>query len=190
MLRRSFLITTAAIGTWLSTACSQPPSAAPAKFSVSAQQLSHALQQEFPKRFPVAGLLGLEMLLPQIQMLPASNQLQAHLQVQLSGTALPRSYDGHMDVRFGLHYVREDRTVRAQRVQVDALILQEAPEAIAEMLSTYGARLAALALDQYVLYRISDEDLQLAHSLNLEPGSITVTSTGLDMAIVRKPIQP
>lgn len=190
MLRRSFLITTVAIGTWLSTACSQPPSVIPAKFSVSAQQLNNALQQEFPKQFPVAGLLRLEMLLPQVQMLPSNNQLQARLRVQLSGAALPQSYNGHMDVRFGLHYVPKDRTVRAQRVQVDTLMLQDAPDAIAEMLGTYGARLAALALDQYVLYRINDEDLQLARSLNLEPGSITVTSAGLDVAIVHQTGRP
>lgn len=178
MLRRSILLALAST-LWLS-ACSP---AVPSKISISQAQLLEGLQQHFPKRYPIAGLLQLEMLQPQLQLLAATNQLQTQVQVQLSGPALRETFNGQMDMRFSLRFEPRDRTVRAYRVEVLSLELMGANPAVSDMVSTYGPRIASQALEEFALYTVKAQDMQLADSLGLRPGAITVTEQGLDVAI-------
>lgn len=180
--RRLFLAAAAASTLWVS-ACSQ---AVPTKISVSQAQIEQGLQTHFPKKFPIAGLLQLDMQQPKLLLLPESNQLETTLMLQLSGPALAQTFNGHMQVRFGLYYEPKDRSVRAQRVQVLVMELQEASPAMSDMVQTYGLRLAQQALEGFPLYTVKAEDLQLADSLGLQPGAITVTAEGLDVAIESK----
>ena len=181
--RRFFLAAAAASTLWIS-ACSQ---AVPTKISVTQAQLEQGMQSHFPKQFPIAGLLQFDMQQPQLLLLPVSNQLQTDLAVQLSGPALRQSFNGQMRVRFGLYYDPKDRSVRAQRVEVLSLELQDANPAMADMVQTYGLRVAQQALQGFALYTVKPEEMELIDSLGLQPGAITVTSQGLDVAIESKP---
>lgn len=184
MFRRRLFIAAAAASTLWVSACSQ---AVPTKISVTQAQIEQGLAGHFPKQFPIAGLLQLAVQQPQLQMLPASNQLQTNLVLQLSGIALPQSLSGRMQLRFGLYYEPKDRSVRAQRVEVMSLELKDASPAMVDMVQTYGLRIAEQALRGFPLYSVKAEDLELADSLGLQPGAITVTEQGLDVAIETKP---
>ena len=46
--------------------------------------------------------------------------------------------------------------------------------------------MAQQALQGFALYTVPAEDLELADSLGLQPGAITVTEQGLNVAIVNK----
>ncbi len=184
MFRRRFLLAAAATSTLWISACSQ---AVPTKISVTQAQLEQGLAAHFPKQFPIAGLLQLEMQQPQLILVPATNQLETTLVVTLSGPALRQNFHGQMHVRFGLYYQPKDRSVRAQRVEVLSLQLQDAAPALADMVQTYGQRVAQQALQDFPLYQVKPEELELADSLGLQPGAITVTEQGLDVAIVQKP---
>lgn len=187
MLRRRFILAAMASSTLVLSACSQ---AVPTKISVTQAQLEQGLQSHFPKRYPVAGLLQLDMAQPRLQMQPATNQLHSVVQVQLSGPALKESFQGQMEVRFGLRYEPKDRTVRATRVEVLSLNFQGLNPVMGDMLSVYGPRIAQQALEVMPLYTVKAEDLELADTLGLEPGAITVTEQGLDVAIVSKTAAP
>lgn len=182
--RRFFLAAAAASTLWVS-ACSQ---AVPTKISVTQAQLEQGLTAHFPKQFPIAGLLQLDMQQPQLLLLPVSNQLQTDLVVQLSGPVLRQSFSGQMRVRFGLYYEPKDRSVRAHRVEVLSLELQEANPAMADMVQTYGLRVAQQALQGFALYTVKPQELELIESLGLQPGAITVTGQGLDVSIEAKPV--
>ena len=92
-----------------------------------------------------------------------------------------------MRVRFGLYYEPKDRSVRAQRVEVLSLQLDDANPAIAEMVQTYGQRVAQQALQGFALYTVKPEEMELMDNLGLRPGAITVTGQGLDVAIEAQP---
>ena len=185
MSRRRFLIAAVAASTLWINACSQ---AAPTKISVTQAQLEQGLQALLPKQFPIAGLLQLGVQQPQQLLLPVSNQQETTMALQLSGPPLRQSFQGQMRVRFGLYFESKDRSVRAQRVEVLSLDLQDTNPAIADMVQTYGLRVAQQALQDFPLYVVKGEELELADSLGLQPGAITVTSTGLDVAIEPKPV--
>lgn len=184
MLRRQFFLAATATGMALLLGGCAP--AAPTQITIGMEQIQTALHTRFPQRFPVAGLLLLEMQQPQLQLLPQQNQVATQLKVSLSGAALPQVFTGHMGVRFGLHYDPKNHSVRAERVEVDTLVLDGAAPTIADMVSTYGLRLAEQALDGLPLYTLSEDDLQLASRMDLQPGAITVTNEGLSIQIVRK----
>lgn len=183
MFRRRLLLAAVASCTLWVSACSQ---AVPTKISITQAQLEQGLQGHFPKQFPIAGLLQMQMQQPLLQLQPGSNQLQTTLHVALSGPVLRTPLAGQMQLRFGLYYEPRDRSVRAQRVEVLALQLQDADPALADMVQTYGLRLAEQALQGFPLYTVKAEELELADSLGLQPGAITVTQTGLDVAIESK----
>ena len=71
-----------------------------------------------------------------------------------------------------------------------ALELPGVNPALADMVQTYGLRVAEQALQNFPLYAVQEEDLALADSLGLQPGAITVTSQGLSVAIEPKAAAP
>lgn len=184
MQRRRFLFTAACAAPFLTTACSGR--ALPSQVSMTTQQLQAKVAGKFPKTYPVAGLLQLQLQGPVLTMLPQSNQIQAVLPAILAGTVLKQTFQGHLDVAFGLRYEPSDRTFRAQQVRVNALHIDNAPPALGDMLVTYGPRLGEQVLEGLVLYQLEDKDLSLADAVGLQPGAITITPQGLTMALNRK----
>lgn len=183
MFRRRLLLCLAVAVAASLSACSQ---LAPTKVSVGQDEMAQRLQSHFPKRYPVAGLLQVEMQQPALQLMPTTNQMQTVVELQLTGKALPQTYKGYLDVRFGLRYEPQDRSVRAQKVEIQSFAIEGASATLTHMLNSYSARLASQALEDVAVYTVPDKDLKLADALGLQLGAITVTETGLEVAIEPK----
>lgn len=61
---------------------------------------------------------------------------------------------------------------------------------MALLLNTYGPTLSERALREVVVHRLQASDLALPTSMGLQPGSISVTDTGLVIGFVPKPLRP
>ncbi len=157
------------------------------RYTVSAEALQQAVAQRFPMRYPVAGLVNLDLQAPQMRLLPAQNRVGANMGLAAAGPALHRSYTGAFDVDFALRYEASDRTLRAYQLHVNALQLTGLRPEASDLLNTYGPALAEQALREVVLHRLRPQDLALADGLGMQPGSITVTEQGLVIAFVVKP---
>ena len=88
MQRRILLIHTLGFGAVLTLAPglllaaeADPPNAQPAGYRVSTAQMQEAMGQRFPRRYPVQGLLNLDVQVPTLRLLPAVNRLGASLQL-------------------------------------------------------------------------------------------------------------
>lgn len=155
-------------------------SAAAPRYSVSLAELQQVLVGRFPRRYPLAGLLELQLHEPKLALRPERDQLNAVLDVQALGLLLQgRQPQGVLDVDFGLRYEPSDRSIRTDRLQVNALRVQGLPPTLSELLARQGARLAQRALNDLVLHQLRPQDLALADSLGLQPERIRVTSGGL-----------
>ena len=184
MNRRSWLVL-AVIGTGLAaTGCSGK--SVPSSVSVSQQVLQEKVASRFPRQFPVAGLLQLNLNAPRLSMIPERNMLNAVIPAELGGKVLKDKYSGHLNVDFALRYEPTDRTLRAYQIKVNALEMDGLAPAMSDMLATYSTALAEQALGQVVLYQLQDKDLALEDALAMEPGTITVTAQGLTIALVQK----
>ena len=157
-------------------------------YTVSAEVLQQTVAQRFPMRYPVEGLLNLDLQAPRLRLLPAQNRLAATMAVQAAGPALRRSYAGSFDVDFALRYEASDRTIRAHQLQFKNLQFPDLKPAVVELLNSYGPALAAQSLPEVVLHTLRPQDLALADTMGLQPGSITVTDKGLAIAFVNKPL--
>lgn len=182
-MRRRFWITAALGWAWALAACTGAPQP---RYTVSADQLQQMAAQRFPRTYPLRGLLQLDVQPPRLALLPGSNRLSADMAVEASGPALRRSQAGRFTVEFGLRYEPSDRTLRAHQLRLTRLDFPGLPSAVAELLGTYGPALAEQSLREVVLHTLRPQDTAMFDRLGLEPGSITVTGEGLEVAFVRQ----
>lgn len=182
MNRRCVLIWTTSL--WAGTLAACSGRSAPSHLDLSFEALQQQVLQQFPRQYPVAGLLQMQLGAPALALLPQRNVLRAQLPLQLSGPVLKQAYTGQMDLEFGLRYEPADHSVRARQIQVHSLEIQGLAPAMAQMLATYGSRLAEQALGLWPLYTLKDPQRAVLDRLDIEPGAITVTAHGLELALV------
>lgn len=184
--------------TWLgmalgSTAWAQQPADAEPepqpgpRTTVSAAQMQLAVGQRFPLRYPVQGLLDLEVQTPTLRLLPQQNRMGAEMVVQAAGPALQRTHQGLLDVDFSLRYEPSDRTVRAHQLRIRRLQFPSLQPGVVALLNTYAPAVAQQSLLEVVLHQLRPQDLALAEVMGLQPGSITITEVGLVIGFVPKP---
>jgi hypothetical protein len=182
MNRRSLLRSCA----WLAAFAAAPARVgfAQPSYTVSLAQLERVLAQRFPLRWPVGGLLEVEMQAPAVRLLPDANRVAAGLPVEAAGPALRRRYAGSVDVDFALRYERTDQSIRAHQIRVDAVRMEGLSREGARLLDAYLRQLSKQALLEVVLHRLRPQDLALAATMGFEPGTITVTPQGLTVGFV------
>jgi len=171
--------------TLAATACKG--SVGPRSVTLSLDKMQEKLAQRFPRRFPLAGLIDLNLQVPSLTLLPERNRINALMALDASGPALRRAYNGVLDVDFALRYEPADRTVRATELQVQALQIDGLPPQAATLLAGLGPQLAHQALREVVLHQLQPRELALADSLGLQPGRMTVTQQGLVIELVPRP---
>lgn len=159
---------------------------AQSRFVVSKDQLQQVVAKRFPLRYPVVGLLNLEVQAPEIRLLPEQNRLNATMAVEASGAALNRKQSGTFEVEFALRYEVSDRTLRAAGLRFKRLNFPGLQPMASEMLNVYGQTLSEKALLEVVIHTLKPQDLGMAEGLGVQPASITVTEKGLVVDFVSK----
>jgi hypothetical protein len=153
-------------------------------YTVSLTRIQNAMTERFPMRFPVQGLMNLDVQVPQLQLLPAQNRLGALAVVDAAGAALNRSHRGTLAMEFSLRYEASDRTVRAHQLRFNGLQFPTLQPGVVTLLNNYGQALSERTLLEVVVYRLRAQDLALPEGLGMQPGSITVTDAGLRIGFV------
>lgn len=158
------------------------------RYTVSTAQLQAALAQRFPQRYPVAGLLELDVHVPRLRLLPGQNRVSAEMSVQAAGPALQRRHTGSFELDFALRYEPGDHSIRAHQLRINRLQFPSLQPAVVELLNTYRSALAEQLLLEVVLHRLRPQDLVLADVMGMQPGSITVSDAGLVISFIVKPL--
>lgn len=192
MQRRALLFAWMPLLPWAGAAGAQPsPDAAPAsppRLNVPLDVLQSEVGKRFPLRYPVAGLVNLDLAVPHLGLLPASNRLRAEMAVNAAGPVLQRNQAGTFTVDFALRYEHSDRTLRAHQLKVYRMRFPGLPADAAELLNTYAPAVAEQSLRELVLYQLNAQETAMADLLGLRPGRITVTGQGLAVELVIKPL--
>jgi hypothetical protein len=159
------------------------------RYTVSAGQLQQVAAQRFPMRYPVAGLLNLDVQAPLLRLLPEHNRLSAEMAVDAAGPVLAGKQKGSLEVDFALRYEASDRSIRAHKLRFRQLRIAGLEPAAAELLNVYGPAMAEQSLQEVVLHQLRPQDLAVADGLGMQPGSITVTDSGLVIGFEVKPLK-
>ena len=157
------------------------------RYAISAAALQEAVEQRFPRRLRLGGLLELTVRTPVLQLLPDANRIASDLVVVASGPGLERPATGQFDLDFALRYERSDQTLRARGLRVRSLRVSGLPAPYPELLDGIGPVLAQQVFGEIVLHRLRPADLALADGLGLEPETVTVTTAGLVIGFAPKP---
>ena len=188
MQRRHLVGTGLLLGAGLASAQTALPSAAPAengaaaalpRFTVPLDLLQAEVAKRFPLRYPVAGLVNLDLAAPHLGLLPEQNRMRAQMPVTAAGPALALAQQGSFTVDFGLRYEHSDRSLRAHQLKVYRFRFPGLPAEALDMLNTYAPALAEQALREVVLYQLQPRETAMADLLGLRPGRISVTEQGL-----------
>jgi len=163
------------------------PQAKGPHYTVSTAQLQRSVAARFPLRYPVPGVLSLDLQVPQLRLLPDQNRISAELEANAVGPALQRSHKGTFEVSFAMRYEASDRTIRAHQLRFKRLQFPSLQPGVVEMLNTYGPALAQQSLMEVVLHQLRPQDLALADVMGMQPSGITVTDAGLEIGFALKP---
>ncbi len=195
--RRRWLTTTLCLGLLGGALAAQPsmqdggaettPQGNKPHYTVSAALLQRSVAARFPLRYPVPGVLSLDLQVPQLRLLPEQNRVSAEMVVDAAGPALQRSHTGSFEISFALRYETSDRSIHAHQLRFKRLQFPTLQPGVVDMLNTYGPALAQQSLLEVVLHQLRPQDLALADVMGLQPGSITVTEAGLVIGFVPKP---
>lgn len=160
----------------------------PPGYPVSLEQMQQAVAQRFPRRYPVQGLLDLELQTPKLHLLPEQNRVRTEMAVTAAGPALNRAHQGSFDMDFGLRYEASDRTLRAHQLRLARLAFPTLQPRVVEMLNAYAPLLADQSMREVVLHELTAKDLAVVDNMGMQPGPITVTRNGLVIGLVPKPL--
>lgn len=157
-------------------------------YTVSIDTVQKQVGQRFPMRYPLGGLLDLEVQAPQLQLMPKQNRLSAKMALEAIGPLLKSPRAGEFDVDFALRYEPSDQTIRAYQLNFQNLRISGLLPQANELLNAYGPTLAKQSLQEVVLHQLRPKDLAMADTLGMQPQSITVTDKGLVIGFVMKPL--
>lgn len=149
------------------------------RYVISAERLQQAVDQRFPLRTGVAGMLQLTVQPPLLRLLPDADRVGCEMVVLASGPVLEAPSSGEFDLDFALRYEPGDRSIRAHRLRVRSLRISGLDVPFAQLLDTLREPLAQRSFGELVLHRLSEQDLALALTMGFEPDTIGVTSQGL-----------
>ena len=157
------------------------------RFNVPLELLQSEVTKRFPLRYPVVGLVDLDLGAPRLGLLPELNRMRALMPVTAAGPALSQTQMGSFTVDFGLRYEHSDRSLRAHQLKVYRFRFPGLqPEAV-NLLNTYAPALAEQALREVVLYQLPQKEAAMADLMGLRPGRIRVTAQGLEFALELTP---
>jgi hypothetical protein len=186
--KRRLLVTGAALLAIQLVGCSLAPAhAAQPNYKISLAQLQRVMARRFPRRYPVRGVIDLDIDVPRLRLLPDANRVGAQFTIHASGPLLQRSHNGDIDLDFALRYEASDRTIRASGIAVNRADVEGLRPDAAQLLDAYVRASASESLLELVVHQLQPKDLALADTMGLEPGDITVVADGLVVGFVPKP---
>lgn len=156
------------------------------RHAVSGAQIQRLLEQRFPLKYPVRGVVDVELEVPRLRFMPQQNRLGAELAVTAAGPSLRRPHTGLIDLDFALRYEPSDLSVRAHQIRVNSAHVDGLTADASRLLDAYARVAAEQSLREVVLHRFTPQELTLPATMGLEPGTITVTPDGLVIGFVPK----
>ncbi|KVN58815.1 hypothetical protein WM03_13030 [Burkholderia ubonensis] len=185
--RRRFLIAcTAAFGVSVSlAACASTFPFIPDHYTFSRGDAQKAVARKFPYQKTVAQVLDVSLANPVVGLLPDQNRIAVQFDAHFVSPFLRAPVNGKFTVSGQLAYDVPSRSVVIKAPAVDNLTLDGDAQMYAQQIGAAAGMIATQLLTDYPIYTFKPEQLQFA-GVNYEPGTITILTNGIRVAIVEK----
>jgi len=152
--------------------------------TLSEAELNERLQRQLPIERRMLELLEIRLSEPRLRLLPQSNRVALDLDVSSRERLSGRGYQGHIALDFALRYDEPSQSIRLEQVRVNEFLIQDLPAKQQAQIGRLGGLLAEQVLKDLAIYRFKSKDLQAAQGLGYAPGTVTVTSRGVEVKLV------
>ena len=153
---------------------------------ISQDRLQAMLAARFPYTGKVGPLFELQAQAPQVRLLPEQNRIATSIQIQISERLSRTTFNGVLDVDYGVQFEPSDHSIRMADVHVNSLEFTGVPERYQAMVQGLAPQLAEHLLDGVRLHQIRAKDMEAIKGWGYEPGSIDVTPEGLRITLQPK----
>jgi hypothetical protein len=157
----------------------------PQTVEISRDQLVSKLGTQFPMRNQVLDLFEVTAAAPRLTLQPDSNRVLADIDLGARDRIFSKAYQGSLWLSFGLRFEPRDQTIRLQNVTIDKISLSSLPASYERHLTKLGSWLVEDRLQNFVVHRLSPDDLKKAEQKGYSVSDIKITRNGL--AIVLQP---
>jgi hypothetical protein len=152
--------------------------------TLSQAELQALLERQFPRQQRVFELLDMSLSRPSLRLVPERNRLFTALELAATERLSGRQLRGSLGVEHGLRFEPVDATLRLAQVRVEAFQLALAGTPLSGQAARLGALLAERSLEDFVVYRLSDEKRQLMARAGVNNAELAVTARGVEMRFV------
>jgi hypothetical protein len=156
----------------------------PNSVTLSESDLQRLLEREFPRQQRVMELLDVNLSKPSLRLVPERNRVATSLDLSASERLSGRVLRGSLAIEHALRYEASDATLRLANVRVDALRLDVAGTPLSGQAARLGGLLVEQLLDDFVIYRLSDERRQRLARAGVNGVDVAVTARGVELKLV------
>ncbi|ODN63318.1 hypothetical protein BA763_09235, partial [Burkholderia cenocepacia] len=157
----------------------------PDHYTFSRGDVQKAVARKFPYQKTVAQVVDVSLANPAVNLLPDQNRVAVQLDAHFASPFLRGPVSGKFTVSGQLAYDAPSRSVVLKAPAVDSLVLDGDAQMYAQQVGAAAGLLATQLLTNYPIYTFKPEQLQFA-GVNYEPGTITILTNGIRVAIVEK----
>ena len=153
----------------------------PRNVTLSAAEVQTLVARQFPRQQRLMELLDVNLSNPVVKLLPERNRLATTMDLAASERLSGRALRGSLAIDHGLRFEPSDATVRLANVKIDDVKLELAGTPLTGQAARLSALLAERVLDDFVIYRVSDERRQAMASLGVNNADVAVTARGVEL---------
>jgi hypothetical protein len=156
----------------------------PRTITLTEADVARQIAKQYPLERKLLGELTVRIEAPRVKLLSATNRIATELDFSGSLDRSGKGSRGTIALDYALRFDEAAQAVRMTqvrvgRVQIDTL--SDKPKAIVDK---FGALLAEQLLNDAAIYRFKPEDLKTAEGKGYKPGSMLVTSRGVEITMV------
>lgn len=153
----------------------------PRHVTLSAAEVQTLLARQFPRQQRLMELLDVSLANPVVRLVPERNRMATTMDLQASERLSGRALRGSLALDHSLRFEPSDATVRLANVKVEDMKLELAGTPLSGQAARLGAMLAERALDDFVIYRVSDEKRQTMARAGVNNADVAVTPRGIEL---------
>jgi hypothetical protein len=153
----------------------------PRNVTLSPADVQKLVERQFPRQQRLMELLDISLSNPVVRLMPERKRLATSMDLLASERLSGRTLRGSFSIDHGLRFEPSDATVRLANVRVDDIRLELAGTPLTGQAGRLSALLAERVLDDFVIYRLSDEKRQLMASNGVNNADVAVTPRGIEL---------